>query len=126
MDFELPGENDPRRLQVRAWCAAHPAPSGMALAQAGYVVPHWPAPWGCEAEPELQIIIDDELRRGRRIQTHVAVRTDLRDDGVRNSRASRVVEARRVRLRTTTRVHGDEPGALRTGHRDVQDDGSGV
>ena len=63
MDFELPGENDPRRLQVRAWCAAHPDASGLELARAGYVVPHWPAPWGCDAEPELQLIIDDELRR---------------------------------------------------------------
>ncbi len=63
MDFELPGEDDPRRQKVRAWCKAHPHPTGMELAKAGYVVPHWPAPWGTEAEPELQLIIDDELKR---------------------------------------------------------------
>ena len=63
MDFELPSETDPRRLQVRAWCVAHARPSGMELARAGYVVPHWPAPWGLSAEPELQLIIDDELQR---------------------------------------------------------------
>ena len=27
------------------------------------MVPHWPRPWGLDAEPELQLIIDDELRR---------------------------------------------------------------
>jgi 3-oxochol-4-en-24-oyl-CoA dehydrogenase len=63
MDFELPSENDPRRRAVRAWCEAHPNPTGMELAKAGYVVPHWPAPWGLSAEPELQLIIDDELKR---------------------------------------------------------------
>ena len=26
-------------------------------------MPHWPQPWGLDAEPELQLIIDDELRR---------------------------------------------------------------
>jgi 3-oxochol-4-en-24-oyl-CoA dehydrogenase len=63
VDFELPADNDPRRLQVRGWCDAHPRPTGMELARAGYVVPHWPAPWGLNAEPELQLIIDDELKR---------------------------------------------------------------
>jgi alkylation response protein AidB-like acyl-CoA dehydrogenase len=63
MDFELPGDDDPRRLDVRAWLAAHPAPSGRDLAEAGYVAPHWPRPWGLDADPILQLIIDDELRR---------------------------------------------------------------
>jgi alkylation response protein AidB-like acyl-CoA dehydrogenase len=35
----------------------------MELAKAGYVVPHWPPPWGLAADAELQLIIDDELRR---------------------------------------------------------------
>ena len=63
MDFELPSEDDPRRRAVRAWCEANPNPTGMELARSGYVVPHWPAPWGLSAEPELQLIIDDELKR---------------------------------------------------------------
>ena len=49
VDFELPSENDPRRRAVRAWCEANPNPTGMELARAGYVVPHWPRPWGLEA-----------------------------------------------------------------------------
>ncbi|MBV8691920.1 MAG: acyl-CoA dehydrogenase family protein [Actinobacteria bacterium] len=63
MDIELPPEDDPRRLEVRAWLEANPNPTGRVLAEAGYVVPHWPRPWGMDAEPELQLIIDDELKR---------------------------------------------------------------
>jgi len=63
MDFELPGEDDERRVAVRTWLEQHPAPSGRQLAEAGYVSPHWPAPWGLEADPIHQLIIDDELRR---------------------------------------------------------------
>src|SRR5437660_3272192 len=63
MDVDLPPEDDPRRAKVRGWLEEHPSPSGRDLAEAGYVVPHWPPPWGVDAEPELQLIIDDELRR---------------------------------------------------------------
>jgi alkylation response protein AidB-like acyl-CoA dehydrogenase len=34
------------------------------LAQAGYVAPHWPRPWGLDASPWEQLAIDDALRRG--------------------------------------------------------------
>ena len=63
MDFELPADDDPRRIAVREWLAAHPRPTGRALAEAGYVAPHWPAPWGLAADPIHQLVIDDELRR---------------------------------------------------------------
>lgn len=63
MDFELPAEDDPRRVAVRDWLSGHPRPSGRQLAEAGYVAPHWPAPWGLSADPIHQIVIDDELRR---------------------------------------------------------------
>jgi len=59
MDFDLPADDHPARLAVRAWIAANPAPTGIELAQAGYVVPHWPAPYGFEASPIEQIVIDD-------------------------------------------------------------------
>jgi alkylation response protein AidB-like acyl-CoA dehydrogenase len=65
MDFQLPAEDDPRRLAVRAWLAEHPDPSGRELAEAGYVAPHWPAPWGLGADPIHQLIIDDELTRAK-------------------------------------------------------------
>ena len=63
MDFDLPPDDDPRRTAVRDWLAAHPSPSGRALAEAGYVAPHWPAPNGLDADPIHQLVIDDELRR---------------------------------------------------------------
>jgi len=63
MDVDLPAEDDPRRIEVRAWFTAHPTPTPAELVAAGYVVPHWPAPYGLDAEPELQLIIEDEMRR---------------------------------------------------------------
>ncbi|HET9731541.1 MAG TPA: acyl-CoA dehydrogenase family protein [Acidimicrobiales bacterium] len=63
MDFELPGQSDPRRAEIRAWLEEHPSPTGRQLADAGLVAPHWPEPWGRDADPILQLIIDDELRR---------------------------------------------------------------
>ena len=61
MDFELPLDDDPRRIEVRQWLAANPNPSPRALAEAGYVAPHWPAPYGLGADPIHQLLIDDEL-----------------------------------------------------------------
>ena len=64
MDVDLPAEDDPRTsIEVRAWFTAHPAPTPAELVDAGYVVPHWPPPYGLDAEPELQLIIEDEMRR---------------------------------------------------------------
>ena len=63
MDFQLPAADDPRRVAVRAWLAEHPRPTGAVLAAAGYVVPHWPAPYGIGADPVHQVIIDEELAR---------------------------------------------------------------
>ena len=62
MDLEMPSQDDPRRLEVREWLATHPRPTGRDLAEAGFVAPHWPRPWGLDAEPIHQLIIDEELR----------------------------------------------------------------
>ncbi|MDX3898965.1 MAG: acyl-CoA dehydrogenase family protein [Sphingobium sp.] len=72
MDFNLPAGDDPRRLEVRAWLEAHPDPSYADLFEQGYTVPHWPRPWGLGADPELQLIVDDEIARsGLRAPNHV-------------------------------------------------------
>jgi alkylation response protein AidB-like acyl-CoA dehydrogenase len=63
VDFELPAEDDPRRKPIRDWFEVHPRPSGRALAEAGFIVPHWPKPWGLAADAELQLIIDQEMKR---------------------------------------------------------------
>jgi alkylation response protein AidB-like acyl-CoA dehydrogenase len=54
--------DDPRRLEVRGWLAAHPSATGRQLAEGGWVVPHWPEPWGHDADPVHQLIIDEELK----------------------------------------------------------------
>ena len=63
MDFDLPGDDHPDRRSVRDWLREHPQASGRQLAEAGYVAPHWPAPWGLDADPIQQLVIDDELKR---------------------------------------------------------------
>jgi alkylation response protein AidB-like acyl-CoA dehydrogenase len=61
VDFELPGEEDSRRLEIRKWLQDHPDPTAKQLAEAGLVAPHWPRPFGLDADPIHQILIDSEL-----------------------------------------------------------------
>src|SRR3954447_27090501 len=56
---------------LRAFVATH-APGGVyppdwnrLLAEAGYVAPHWPRPWGLEASPAEQLEIDEAMRELR-------------------------------------------------------------
>lgn len=72
MDFDLPADDDPRRLAVRRWLAEHPEPTNAELHAAGYIAPHWPPPYGLDADPIHQLIIDDELRRGGVRRTSVS------------------------------------------------------
>ena len=50
---------------MREWLAANPKPTGRQLAEAGYVAPHWPKPWGLDADPVHQLLIDEELRAAK-------------------------------------------------------------
>jgi alkylation response protein AidB-like acyl-CoA dehydrogenase len=61
--IELPGDDDPRRQELREWFAAHPAATPAQLRDRGLVVPHWPEPWGLDAEPVHQLIIEEEMKR---------------------------------------------------------------
>ncbi len=63
MDFDLAPEEDPRRAALRNWLDANPHPSGRQLAEGGWVVPHWPAPYGHDADALHQLIVDEELER---------------------------------------------------------------
>jgi alkylation response protein AidB-like acyl-CoA dehydrogenase len=72
MDFDLPADDDPRRLAVRGWLTDHPDPTNATLHEGGYIVPHWPAPYGLDADPMHQLIIDDELKRAGVTKTSVA------------------------------------------------------
>jgi alkylation response protein AidB-like acyl-CoA dehydrogenase len=63
VDLGLPGDDDPRRRTVRQWLTQHPNPTARQLAEAGYVVPHWSPPYGLDADPLTQLVIDEELKR---------------------------------------------------------------
>jgi alkylation response protein AidB-like acyl-CoA dehydrogenase len=51
------------RAGIRDWLATHPSPTARQLAERGLVAPHWPTPWGLGADPALQLVVDEELRR---------------------------------------------------------------
>jgi alkylation response protein AidB-like acyl-CoA dehydrogenase len=72
MDFDMPADDDPRRLEVREWLANHPGPDNATLHSGGYIVPHWPEPYGLNADPMHQLIIDEELKRAGVTRTSVA------------------------------------------------------
>jgi alkylation response protein AidB-like acyl-CoA dehydrogenase len=68
VDLDLPAEAETYRDEVRAFVREH-APEGSfapdwngRLAEAGYVAPHWPKPYGLDAGPIQQLVIDEELR----------------------------------------------------------------
>ena len=63
VDSFLPPDDDPRRGEVREWLRTHPQPTARQLAEDGWVAPHWPRPWGRDADPVTQLIIDDEFAR---------------------------------------------------------------
>jgi len=71
MEFGLPLEAEAFQADVRSFLAAE-APEGRyppdfaaRLARAGYVVPHWPRPWGLDASPLQQLAIDEVLRAAK-------------------------------------------------------------
>ena len=69
----------PTTTRRAARCATgspqNPRPTAKQLAEAGYVVPHWPKPWGLEADPIDQLVIDDELAKAgiQRPGNHIGI-----------------------------------------------------
>ncbi len=63
VDLALPGDRHGARVEFRRWLEENPRPTARQLAAAGYVAPHWPRPWGLDADPVTQLVIDDEMRR---------------------------------------------------------------
>jgi alkylation response protein AidB-like acyl-CoA dehydrogenase len=58
---QRPADDHPGRVAVRSLLAEHPAPTARQLAEAGLVCPHWPRPWGLDADPVAQLAVDEEL-----------------------------------------------------------------
>ena len=63
MDFDLPADDHPHRARFVVGWRTTLSTDPRELAEAGYVAPHWPAPWGLDADPIHQLIIDDELTK---------------------------------------------------------------
>jgi 3-oxochol-4-en-24-oyl-CoA dehydrogenase len=64
---ELGPEAEPTRTAVQAFLATlqglDAQPRRVVIADAGYLVPHWPAPYGRAAGPVEQLVIDEEFAR---------------------------------------------------------------
>ncbi|MEY2424120.1 MAG: hypothetical protein QOI95_4187 [Acidimicrobiaceae bacterium] len=74
---DLPPEAEPIAAEVRAFLddlKTHDKDDWRRLiADGGYVSPHWPKPWGRDASPLEQLVIDEEFRVARVRRPHLAV-----------------------------------------------------
>ncbi len=75
--IDLPAEAAPIRDEVRSFLEelqTHDKSEwNRRVADAGYIVPHWPEPWGRDASPLTQLVIDEEFRAARVRRPHLAV-----------------------------------------------------
>jgi len=69
LGMDLPEEAEPHRAQVRALLAEvkalPPAEQRTRLAEAGYVTPGWPRPWGRDASALELLVIEEEFRAAK-------------------------------------------------------------
>jgi 3-oxochol-4-en-24-oyl-CoA dehydrogenase len=63
IEFDAEQRRAAVRRQAESIAAAPEADRRRLLAESGFLAPHWPSPYGCDAEPELQLLIDEELAR---------------------------------------------------------------
>jgi alkylation response protein AidB-like acyl-CoA dehydrogenase len=63
IDLDAEDEREAVRRQVEQVAAAPAEQQRRLLADCGYLVPHWPRPYGLDAGPQSQLLIDDELAR---------------------------------------------------------------
>jgi alkylation response protein AidB-like acyl-CoA dehydrogenase len=74
---DLPSEAESLRDDIRAVvaevAATDAAGQRAAIAEAGLIMPHWPAPWGRGASPLEQLVIDEELAAAGVPRPHLAV-----------------------------------------------------
>jgi alkylation response protein AidB-like acyl-CoA dehydrogenase len=77
LSFDLPADAERYRPAVRSFVdelrAAPRADWNRRIAEAGYLVPHWPEPWGLGADALHQLVIDEELAAAEVRRAHLAV-----------------------------------------------------
>jgi alkylation response protein AidB-like acyl-CoA dehydrogenase len=65
-DLDLPQEAERYRAEARAFVASLDGLDATArrarMVESGYLVPHWPPPWGRDASAAEQLVIEQELR----------------------------------------------------------------
>ncbi len=64
LELDLDEHGEELRAEVRAFVAGlpiDPQERRLALSDGGYLVPHWPAPWGRDANAVEQLVIDHEF-----------------------------------------------------------------
>ncbi|HXW38682.1 MAG TPA: acyl-CoA dehydrogenase family protein, partial [Acidimicrobiales bacterium] len=74
---DLPPEADDVRAEIHAIVADIAGRDGedqrRAVVDAGLVSPHWPAPYGRDADPIEQLVIDEEMRAAGLLRPHLGV-----------------------------------------------------
>jgi alkylation response protein AidB-like acyl-CoA dehydrogenase len=77
LDVELPAEAEDYRGEVQAFIASLEGLDDdarkVAIADAGYLAPHWPKPWGRDANAVQQVVIDEEFKRAKVRRTHLSI-----------------------------------------------------
>ena len=115
----LPSRAWTRKPRLRAFVAEHapdgryPADWNRRLAAAGYVVPHWPRPWGLDATPTEQLAIDEVLRELRVAASDEPDRHRLGRPDVAGGGHRRAAAAMACRASSTARSSGVSCSASR-------------
>ncbi|HVW81829.1 MAG TPA: acyl-CoA dehydrogenase [Mycobacteriales bacterium] len=77
LDVELPPEAESYRAEVREFLAGMEGLDDearkAAIADAGYLAPHWPAPWGKDASAVQQVVIDEEFKKAKVRRAHLSI-----------------------------------------------------
>ncbi|MEZ5168860.1 MAG: acyl-CoA dehydrogenase [Acidimicrobiales bacterium] len=77
LPVELPADAEAIRPEVRAWIAGLTSTAkdewNHRIADAGYLVPHWPEPWGRGASAVEQVVIDQEFAAAGVRRPHLQV-----------------------------------------------------
>ncbi|MBV9871767.1 MAG: acyl-CoA dehydrogenase [Frankiaceae bacterium] len=76
-NFELPDSAERYRAEVREFLSSiegmSPDERRKPIVDAGYLLPHWPKPWGREADAVEQLVIDAEFRAAKVRRPNLAI-----------------------------------------------------
>jgi alkylation response protein AidB-like acyl-CoA dehydrogenase len=77
LDVELPAEAEAYRAEVQEFIKSLDGLDDdarkVAIADAGYLAPHWPKPWGRDASAVEQVVIDEEFKKAKVRRTHLSI-----------------------------------------------------